>query len=63
METIARKFWDLTWMIPHNIRAVPCFLLRKHLGKRWFMIETIHENGDGFCSICGCGAHSEDYFN
>lgn len=55
IERMRHKLWDLFWYIPHSVRALPCVLLRKHIGKSWFGIKTIRNNG-GFCSICGTGA-------
>lgn len=57
-----RKLWDIFWKVPHNIRTLPCKLFDKHLGKSWFGIKTIEENGDGYCSICGTGNYHKPYF-
>lgn len=57
-----RTLWDWFWMLPHNVRTIPCFLLDKHIGRSWFGIETIKADGDGFCSVCGTGAHAKPNF-
>lgn len=57
-----RKLHDLFWKIPHNVRATICIVFKKHIGKSWLGRQTINEDGEGYCSICGTGALAKPHF-
>lgn len=57
-----RTLWDLFWKISHNIRCIPCVLMKRHIGKSWFGIQTINKEGEGFCSVCGTGALTKPHY-
>lgn len=55
-----RWLWDLFWSkCSHELREAICVDFGH--ARHWFGIETIHENGDGFCACCANGTHSVPY--